>query len=141
MLFWDSIPFHSLMSCCSSTVLCLITCHSFLSLPFIHPMNVYWLKISYSSEKDPNSCFFPSCLWDLIVLSYATMALAPLFHFLIHVPPLISWEDLQIRDYILPVFEFLPLQQYLTHSTLSVNFIKEWVFWKLNVKGQAQQRI
>lgn len=24
--------------------------------PFIHPVNIYWLKICYSSKKDPNSC-------------------------------------------------------------------------------------
>lgn len=49
-------------------------------------------------------------------------------------PYLLSWEGLRIKDCILLVFEFLPLQQYLTHSPLSMNFINEWIVWKPNVK-------
>lgn len=130
------------MSCCSFIILFLAQCYSFPTLPFIQTISVYCLRIFYSSEKDPTHNYFAGCFQNLLSPLCSTRALCTFLHCLffylfMHVPPPLSWEDLGIRDNILLVFEFLPLQQYLTHSISPIHFINEWIFWKLNVKDST----
>lgn len=133
LVFPGCNSFYSLMSCCSFIILFLAQCCSFPTLPFIQTISVYCLRIFYSSEKDPTHNYFAGCFQNLLSPLCSTRALCTFLHCLffylfMHVPPPLSWEDLGIRDNILLVFEFLPLQQYLTHSISPIHFINEWIF-------------